>query len=759
MEKNEIWRTVMLEENIYIGIIKTICRENDNIDTAIIKPLMVWSNILNSWIDIDIDVKNISKNFPIKGDVWFSNTSDNILEGQVWKFRLNENKKYKPSLSTMKAGSIENRKFVVVENTASELLEIIDNKFKNIEEIVKSYLKKEGLSSTSYCNSQVLVVFDGNKLIGPLELILDEHKNKLRMILDNSYFSSIPIYNILISMQIVPKNLNGRFFIDPEKDFGNITEYCNWYFELEKLDLIKIAHLQQEKSNLEHEIQKKSKKQTENEVGLLNNQKSDLEYEIDNLQQKIGENQDKITHLRQEKSDLEREIEIQIKSQKKIENEIDLLSNQKSDLEYEIENLQQEISEKQDVINQLHIEVEEEIQSTKLEKENLENEILNIKNRFVEIEKSLQLQRSRMNEMLDEFDDLLNQRLNRFAEKPESMFAEALANDAFLQLIFGKDKRRLELGSFSQVPQNTPTFEIQQGLSFNKIENFLKKYHNRLKQVDLDESLAIWTTAIILSGQIVVFRGNVMRRGLMTFSNHLTYGRCFELPLSPEIISVERLFSVGQSGNASNLGILDTAILHAAIHREALFILVLEGLDRSPSQYFLDTLINWYARGLLNMPGDAFLSNHLEKLWTEHRIWEQHGLADDVLGWPSNLLIVATISGLVDGFPAPTTVQGKIVEVNVESQGNHLDIHPDLIDQIARKPAGEITVTQWLEWRKEAQDQDVSAMSQHIKSHAKKEAFDTVKQETALRIFAALRTLEKSQDDAFKIIEKYFIES
>lgn len=230
----------MLEENTYVGFIKTIQREPIDDFSAIIKPLMIWNSELSLWVDINH--QNNDCLFPIKGDVWWSNISDNISEGQLWKFKIVKNKDYKPSLSTQKAGSIQNRKFIVLKDSAYELFEIKSTNFNNLSEI-KSSLIKEGLPSIPFCNSQVLISFDENKLIGPLEFIIDENKNRLRLIRDNLSFDAIPIYSILSDIKIKPAALNGRIFIDQKTNFGEIIDYYNWYINSENIKNYQIYSL------------------------------------------------------------------------------------------------------------------------------------------------------------------------------------------------------------------------------------------------------------------------------------------------------------------------------------------------------------------------------------------------------------------------------------------------------------------------------------------------------------------------------------
>ena len=606
---------------------------------------------------------------------------------------------------------------------------------------------------------------------------------------DPENWRNLEIRQIDESDRIRPAYLDGRVFIDPDHNFGKLINLENWQpntIFVKRLINRLYEHLQKSKSV------SKSSLDFYEFVNLVRQQRRDRAIlhrlqEHENMNGLQQEDIDTIIQLLMSiepfHNELERNkqvifFEAREKAKVQAEKELTSIHHEKAELELQAEQIRQEIAQlhqkSEEQLEQKFIKVQEEIEEIKQrsyeqieqelapvrqEKSDMEQKVIELGREAAEIELTIKYQRIRMSQILNQFDQSLTERFNRFASEPTGMLAEVLANDAFLQLVLGNNQRRLEFRSSTLSPSSTPIFEIKQGPFFENAEAMLTKYRKRLEQVDLDESLAALTTAITLSGQIPVFKGHALRRALNVFENHLIYGRCFELPLSPEIISIERLFTIGQSSDAASLGILDTAILCAATHRNALFILVLEGLDRAPSQYFMDTLLDWYRRGFLDIPSDKLLSQHLERLWTKYNAQTQCGLAKEMIGWPSNLLLMATINGLADGFPMSSIALNQIVEINVESQGNHLDNHPALLEKIACKRAGEIAVDQWDKWRENAKNQDINLMTQFIRARPKNEQADVAKQEIALQVFAALCALEESKDNALKIIQKYLLGS
>ena len=523
----------MSEENSYIGIVKTVHCENQADSTALITPLMKWSIENGNWFWHNIEQKELNEMFQIKLDVWWSNIPDQILEGQVLKFSISENEDFRPSLSTTKAGSKQNRKFVV--SSAHSVCELFEMKATNStenESKIRSDLIKEGLPSKPFCNSQVFVSINDYSWLGPLEFITNQHNNRLCMIVDDSYLKAIPVYRIPSDLRIIPKILRGRFFIDPNEDFGEIIDYRNWqpddlFFSgltdiLRKIDhkSFKIFDLnlqnfyqyleQVDYSNLPEKdiiIERNKNKACRHRLKELKDlklaQKRDIEIiaktimNMDGLKNMfntinkeavqetniVAQAEKKLSDLCQEKANIEvhltkdlteirrqnlelleqeyaeakkqTEIELAI-IKKQIEQEISQIFEQKTDLELQIENMEKKIEN----LGQIIINNEAEIESKKLEKICLDDKILDTKNEFTKLETSLEFQRIGMNQTLEKFEQSLNNCLDRLAVEPTSMLAEALANDAFLQLIFGKKQRLLESTSSIQSSSNMPVFEI-----------------------------------------------------------------------------------------------------------------------------------------------------------------------------------------------------------------------------------------------------------------------------------------------------------
>lgn len=747
----------MIEDGFYIGIVHNRLVYGSLKYELTIRPLMKWDKDTDKWLDIDTD--QLYELFPDRGFVIWSEAISEIWRGHVLKFKICQNKKYIQNDFT------KNAKLSVDKNYFYTLCEIIRLNFSDSEFYFRQALLDGKFTYNKTRNSECFLHFDNKKYFGPLKLI-ENGKSKINPYGDS--LNAIQIRQINQIDIIKPIQLNNRIFVDLNHEHGELLYYSNW--QSEPIFIIRLIyrlrqHLEKSKNSnfiIDADESKNLTQQKNRDKAIL--QRLQEQENMNNLKQEdISSIIELLMVMEPFHSKLEEAKELHLKKcreelrtqaqQEKsgIEDKIETLKRQYEDIQHKIDNQHTRLG-------QLLIKSDEELEYKNIEKSHLENQISSLESQADQLEKSIDLQQDRINQVLIEFEHSLSKRLNQLASEPTGILAEALANDAFLQFLLGKRERSLDLGSYTKPQINKPNFEIKQGTCFETIEEMITSYSSRLEKSDLNAMLAVWTMTITLSGLTPVFKGNAVRRALSAFINHLAYGRCFELPLSPEIISIERLFTIGQTDNASSPGILDSAILCAATHRESLFILVLDGLDRAPSQYFLGTLLDWYTLGLLNMPGDTFLSQHLEELR------KQYGLANDIVSWPSNLLLAATINGLNDGFPISNNLLGKIIEIETEYEGKHQDIHPQILDQIALKPAGEVTANQLNEWREETLNQDIEPANEMIESFPKDYQPNTGIQETIRRLFTAALNIcmnceilkEDAINNAKLIIRLYF---
>ena len=700
----------MIEDGIYIGIVTNRSPTSDPVDRITISPLMEWDKNEKNWIDID-EIRR-QQLFPDTGLVVYFSDDPSFLKNQVLKFKPYRNSKY------IQGDPKFYSKFSVDKNNYCLLNELLILEPEVSKPDLRDKILRGAISAYKQrYNSNCLVSVGQKKWIGPLKICIDSSCNLIPI--ESETWDCLKVYKINDDIRIAPSYLDGRVFVDPDQGFGERVDFENW-----QPPLIFINHLLKrlkkttlKKSTLPpksgfSELQQFNQPHEDKAILLRlreykhmsNIPKKDIDAIVEVLES-MEPFQSQLKAAKQSVLDQYRE-DIKAKASEKksgLENQIQILERKSIELQQKIDDQHKEIGDQHTQADQL--------------------------------KKSIELQQDRVNRVLIEFEHSLNQRLNQFASEPTGILVEALANDAFLQFLLGKMERSLNLGSSTKAQNKKPKFEIKQGACFKTMEEMITSYQTRLEKADLNTMLAIWIMTITLSGLTPVFKGNAVRRALNVFVNYLAYGRCFELPLSPEIISIERLFSIGQSGSVSSLGILDSAILCAATHRESLFILVLDGLDRAPSQYFLDTLLDWYSRGLMNIPSDTLFTQHIQGLQ------ERYSLANDIVSWPSNLLLVATIKGLNDGFPVSNSALEKIIEIEADSQGNHPDIHPQTLDKISFKPAGEITANQLSEWREETLNQDIEPVNEIIDSFPKDYQQNIEIQETTRRLFAAALNL------------------
>lgn len=584
----------MIEDGFYIGIVTNRFSSNPA-DRILVSPLMELDEKRNIWIDIS--ETRSRQIFPDKGLIVTFANDDSLLGNQVIKFRVRQNSKYIPG------NSIRHAKFSIDRNNFSVLFELLMLNFKGSELELKEAILSGKITYNSSHNSECLIALDRDKWLGNFKFQLNNGSHHLTPTNPES-LHNLKLYKIEEKNKIKSIYLNNRIFIDSDHNLGELIDIESWQPKatfIKRLINRLHEHLERLKFNSNSSIDL-------HEFGNLMRQKKIDKAILQRLQEHENMNNLKqedissiielLTVMEPFHSKLEEAKELHLK---KCREEIRTQAQQeKSGIEDQIEklkrhyeDLQHKIDDQHTQLDQFLIKSNEELEYKIIEKNHLENQISSLKNQADQLEESIGLQQDRINQVLIEFEHSLSKRFNQLASEPTGILAEALANDAFLHFLLGKRERSLDLGSLTKPQINKPNFEIKQGTCFETIEEMITSYSSRLEKADLNTMLAIWSMTITLSGLTPVFKGNAVHRALNAFINHLAYGRCFELTLSPEIISIERLFSIGQSGNISYPGILDSAILCAATHRESLFILVLDGLDRAPSQYFLDTLLNW----------------------------------------------------------------------------------------------------------------------------------------------------------------------
>lgn len=161
-----------------------------------------------------------------------------------------------------------------------------------------------------------------------------------------------------------------------------------------------------------------------------------------------------------------------------------------------------------------------------------------------------------------------------------------------------------------------------------------------------------------------------------------------------------------------------------------------------------------YARGRFVTSDEGPLARRLKGLAA------RRGLELNNNGWPTNLLLVATASGLSDGFPASQSALGQVVEVSVNPIQETADTNPEQFDRLASKPAGKIAAKSWKAWCDDAAlDQDVTPITRFIATRPETQNFSPMLRESVLRIFAALLALGETADNAIELVKWYLLDA
>jgi|GEM_PF-6855681 len=703
----------MDEGTVFIGKF-LYCFGNTN--TGVVLPLMEFDDE-RQWFDLTDP--RLYQLFPDNGLVVWFNIDQYVSKEKVIRFGI------RPTSNYIQGDYRHNAKFQIDKNNVRELWEMISG-FPGSENDIRNSILSGNMIYDRQVNSKCLVALGSNRWIGPLRFVSKDPSQPLRPVHPENWHI-LEIRQINTKERIAPNALNGRVFVEPDKKNGEIVDHVTW--EPEEVfikHLLKYLHGSEDdtRKNLTDlkDLGAIFKEQHFGEA-MLHRVKG---YEnMDQLQQT---DRDAIVHALLSMEPIRTELE-----------------------EAKEKAVEEALRNAEDALRDTRERLEQELEPIKLEKNKLHQEISKLQQESKELGQAIATQRDSMSRMLDEFEYDLAERFDKLAIDPTSMLAETLANDVFLRLIVGRDRPWPMLTPSSHPIHLVP---LKQGSLFETPKALLDNYQRRLGTVYLDPSLAVWILAIVLSGLMPVFGGSTVRRALDVFVNHVSYSRRFELPLSPEVIGVERLFEIGRTNDEASESVLETALLQAVTHQEALFVLILEGLDRAPNQYFLDTLLAWYTRGRFGTSERGPLAQRLERLVAQKR------LELNANGWPPNLLLVATASGLSDGFAVSQSVLGQIVEVNLNSVQETADANPEQFDRIASKPAGEIAAKSWKAWYDDAAlDQDVNPMARFISTQPDTQSFSPVLRESALRIFAALLALGETADSAIELVKRYLLDA
>jgi len=395
----------MPEDNFCIGIVQDRFPGNP-VDRIVVLPLMKWDEEKNIWTDLDNT--RCRQLFPDKGLIVSFIDDTNLAEGQVIKFKVHQNARYIPGDPS------RNAKFSIDRNQFYVLLELLILDFEGSE----ANLREAVLSGNLVCNyphnSKCLIALGKERWLDFLTFKVNNPSRRL-IPTDPENWRELKVRQIEKSDRIRPESLDSRVFVDPTRDFVKSVRldngvYFNWQ---PKANFIK---------NLINRLREHLEK-----LKSTHNTRPDL-HELKNL---IPDKA--ILHRLQEHDAMENLQKEDIDSIVQLLTAMEPFSSElKKVKEVTITKARQEAKAK----------AEQEVSNIRQEKDRIEEHVIKLRKEKTEIELTLETQRNRMNQTLDEFERLLNERLNQIVVEPSSVLAEALANDAFLQLIFGNYKKK-----------------------------------------------------------------------------------------------------------------------------------------------------------------------------------------------------------------------------------------------------------------------------------------------------------------------------
>ncbi len=226
----------------------------------------------------------------------------------------------------------------------------------------------------------------------------------------------------------------------------------------------------------------------------------------------------------------------------------------------------------------------------------------------------------------------------------------------------------------------------------NQLVALLRK---RMQRVGLDESVTLALHAAFMSGLMPIVKGSGAMAALEAYAHVIAGGRLASLSIVPTIVQPADLFVVSpadrQACIAHPAGLLDTVLFAQQPEQaDTLFLIVLEGINRSTVETYLLPLLQCYATAQQPQAHRYLPLFHPSLLPQDHPYAPAARLV-----WPKNVLLAGTVVEGIATLPLPAELWSYACLINVDAR---IDLHT-ASSSAARHS---VTAHQWLTWHAEA---------------------------------------------------------
>lgn len=560
---------------IYLGVLDEL-RAAVSGPKAFLRPVLKLESGKPRWEEVESD------EFPNRGLASWWRPPANALNGTAWVFRVHES-------DTFERENQYHNLYNVWE-PADPATELVDATEIQTEEDLRSELYIAGMSVRAPLTSRVVIRFAGDRLLGPVHVVLRDGR---------IYLADEGLNSYLAVGRAGPADAlakyDGHRFLPPDEWSQKIGEVD---FSPDSVFLKRVLK----------EVRSKdlaSMKLTDGLVRQLVGGAADTGLTV--LERQRLERLKIWTAKVEENVTLSEEVVGEILELPAVRKEVmSALDRAKADAQLAIE---QELASELQKIDAVRVEL------AKLGKDR--DKLL------TEIADS----RRRQEVLANSLEDTIEARVRSVMERP----LEFLAENALMRaaLSFGEKNRTEKVGLSVQYP--------------SQVDNLITDHDKLIEQLNdlfarrgFREYLPLALHATFLAGNIPLLYGVHAREALTLYSNIVSRGNIIWVPISPSYVELLDLF-VGrmggpQAGVVSPNGLLD--LLKKAQSSNAIYIVICEGVNRCFIQSVIEPLFRHVVNRRQGLPTGALITLNQDN----HRSHDAKAV-----DWPPNVLLAGTV--------------------------------------------------------------------------------------------------------------------
>lgn len=624
-----------MESALYLGRVERLLPRNEQMIIAHLQPLYQSTSDWMEWEPIT----DLKAAFPNRGFVTWFDPSEDVLPGSLWVFECAEQPSFNP-------GNPHHEKYKVF-STPEEAGVVLDLRRDGGEDEVRAWLiEDEGDFYLPFTPSRRFYLWvDEATWIGPIRMV----KSALEgyWVVDQESLEE-PLACVAPAHRFVQLDLaTSCFFLAPGARVGSRIGQADWAPDnlvlkralksLQKLDGAHLKALGLTEKAIEHAV---------NHLGL---QDIGSTGGVHLDQQRLARARSLITtlHQRQELAKSFIEDFLQVPSVQEAINEYVDEARQRAEAQIYTER------------DAILTDARELYAQAEAQKQEAEQILAQAKQEAKEIVSEAERQAKAQQELLvyhmEGLDATLKERLRELMAQPERALADIAIIRAALKLAPPSPSPLLSNGHFTSEAKSFLPWRDETQAQVTVVEEFKavqRKLREAFKTLGISSRVPKVLHSAFLSGAMPVLAGPGAFEALRAYASCVTGGRYLWLPISPHTLDPGDLF--GQVDSASQRfvphpgGLLD--VLLQASHSDALYLVVLDGLNRAS--------VDTYLTPVLACATDAWLGHKSRSLPLAHpgTLSANDPYASAAwLNWPPNVLLAGILTEGVSAIPpAPT---------------------------------------------------------------------------------------------------------